>query len=232
MTGRLDPVTFPTTTAIVNASAGLLVHMRFWAGLGHTAEAWALGLLIATALAIPSGMVIGNSKFLFASTRVVVDFLRPIPVVALLPLALLVFGTTLKMKLLLITFGAFWPLLIQVMYGARDVDPVVADTARAFRLSRARRFIFVVLPSAAPFVATGMRLAATGAFVVAIISELVAGGPGLGLLMFESDNALRYADTYALVFIAGLLGLGLNFGLGRLERLALRWHPSHRIPER
>lgn len=228
-TGRLDPGTFPTTLAIARAVLGLLVDGEFWSALGHTAESWALGLAIAIGLAIPAGIVIGNSKFLFASTRVIVDFLRPIPVVALLPLGLLMFGTTIKMKLLLVVFGAFWPLLVQVVYGARDVDPVVADTARAFRLGRLRRFGFVVLPSAAPFVATGLRLAATGAFVVTIIAELVAGGQGLGLMMFQSDNAMRYSDTYALVFITGVLGLALNFGLARMEHLVLRWHPSQRI---
>jgi len=227
--GRLDATSFPTTSRIAGAGVGLLANRPFWSALGHTAESWALGLLIATVIAIPAGLMIGSNRFLFASTRVVVEFLKPIPVVAILPLALLMFGTTIKMKLLLVAYGALWPLLIQTTYGAHDVDPVVADTARAFRLSYPRRLGFVVLPSAAPFVATGLRLAAVHAFVITIVAELVAGGQGLGLMMFMSDNALRYADTYALAFIAGLLGLSLNFVLQRLERLSLHWHSSQRI---
>ena len=95
-------------------------------------------------------------------------------------------------------------------------------------MSYPRRLAFVVVPSAAPYMATGLRLAATSAFVITIVAELVAGGQGLGLMMFQADNALRYADTYALVVVTGLLGLLLNFAMRRLERLSLRWHPSQR----
>ena len=84
-------------------------------------------------LAIPIGIALGSSNFAASAFRVPIEFLRPIPSAALIPLLFLTLGTTLKSEVFLATFGAFWPLLVQTMYGVRDVDPIALDTARSFR---------------------------------------------------------------------------------------------------
>ena len=90
------------------------------------------GSALATLLAVPIGIVLGSSDFAARAFRVPIEFLRPIPSAALIPLLFLTLGTTLKSEIFLATFGAFWPLLVQTMYGVRDVDPVAIDTARSF----------------------------------------------------------------------------------------------------
>ena len=106
-------------------------------GLGHTVTAWALGMLITVAIGGALGVALGLSRTADAAGRVVVDFLRPVPSVALIPVAILIFGIGLKMQLMLIVFACVWPVLFNVRYGVQSVDPLLLDTARVAGLSRA-----------------------------------------------------------------------------------------------
>lgn len=224
----LDRTSFPPPTEVAGALGRVVGEEEFWTAFGETAKSTLLGLLVSIAIALPLGAALGLSEVAFRSARLVIEFLKPIPVVALLPLALLLYGTSLRMKLVLIVFGTLWPLLMQVVYGVQNVDAVAAETARAYRFSRRRRLVAVVFPSAAPFIATGLRVAGVTALLLSIVTELVGGAPGLGLQITRSQSAADYADLYALVVIVGLLGIAVNTMLRRLERRTLRWLPEHR----
>ena len=106
-------------------------------------------------LAVPIGIVLGSSDLAARAFRVPIEFLRPIPSAALIPLLFLTLGTNLKSEVFLAAFGAFWPLLVQTMYGVRDVDPVALDTARSFGSAGSSASTAVTLPSAVPYIATG-----------------------------------------------------------------------------
>ncbi|HEX6350587.1 MAG TPA: ABC transporter permease [Candidatus Dormibacteraeota bacterium] len=200
----------------------------FWADVGSTLEGWAIGLTLAALIAVPAGILIGSSRLGYQMLRAPIEFLRPIPSVALIPLAVLVFGTRLQNKVFLVTFACLWPLLFQAIYGVQDVDPVAVDTARAFGFGRPARLLRVVLPSAAPYLATGLRIASSVALILAVTSELVVGVPGLGRSINVAASSGDYALMYALIAVAGLLGLALNAAFGRLEGWLLRWHPAQR----
>ena len=122
----------------------------FWTAFGETVRGWAIGLGLAIVLAVPIGIALGSSDFAASAFRVPIEFLRPIPSAALIPLLFLTLGTNLKSEIFLATFGAFWPLLVQTMYGVRDVDPIATDTARSFRVGKLERLYRVTLPSALP----------------------------------------------------------------------------------
>ncbi len=224
----LDPTSFPPPTEVADALVGVVGESSFWTALGETAKSTLLGVLISVAIGFPLGVALGLSEVAFRSSRLVIEFLKPIPVVALLPLALLMYGTTLEMKLVLIVFGTLWPLLMQVMYGVQNVDAVASETSRAYRIARPRRLVAVVLPSAAPFIATGLRVAGVTALLLSIVTELVGGAPGLGLEIARSQSAADYAELYALVVITGVLGIAVNSALRAMERRTLRWLPEHR----
>lgn len=223
------PAEFVPPASTVLPELGVLVgDPGFWADVAATLTGWAIGLGLAVLVAVPLGLLIGTNAYLFRSTRAVVEFFRPIPSVALIPLAILVFGTTLDMKIFLIVFATFWPLLVQSIYGVQEVDPVTRDSARSFGLNRREIFLRITLPSAAPFIATGLRLASALAIVLAITAELVAGAPGLGRAVLLAQNAGDYDLMYALTVATGVLSLMLSAGLAQGERRLLRWHPSHR----
>lgn len=219
---------FPTSSEIASALAGELAEVAFWTALLDTLQGWALGLAIASVAGIVSGIVIGSSHLLRQLTASTIEFLRPIPSVALIPLAVLLFGTAIESKLVLVVYAAFWQVLIQVLYGVQDVDPVAQDTARAYRFSAWARIRYVTWPTALPYVITGLRLAAAVALILAVTAELVIGNPGLGSRLAVAQSSGAVATSYALVVVTGLLGVVVNLGARFAERRALAWHPSQR----
>ena len=150
---------FPPVSETLAELARQLTEGGFWEAVLNTMQGWALGLAIAAALAIPLGIVIGSSRLLYRAARGLIEFLRPIPSVALIPLAILIYGTGLESKVFLAAFAAFWQLLVATLYGVQDVDPVATDTARSFGFSRGQRLLRVTLPPAAARGASGGRAA-------------------------------------------------------------------------
>jgi ABC-type nitrate/sulfonate/bicarbonate transport system permease component len=201
---------------------------HLWTGVGQTLEGTAIGFGVGVLLGVAAGALIGLSSIAFRSTFLTVEFLKTIPVIAVLPLAVLIYGTTLKMKVLLVAFGVFFPICIQTTYGVRAVDPVVAETARAFGLGRVKRFIWTILPSAAPFVATGVRLAAAVALLLDVLAEIIAGGGGLGLQILQGQAGGDISYTYALILLVGIIGVIVVVGITAVEKRVMHWHELYR----
>lgn len=216
---------FPSPGATAGALRELAADGRFWAQIGQTGSSWIVGLLVAVALAVPLGLLLGLSDLAFRMSRVVVEALRPIPPVVVLPLALLVLGGGTAFKVTLIGQGAVWPLLVQTSYGVRTTDPVALDTALSYRLGGVRRLVFVRLPSALPLMMTGLRLAAATAFAVCLVTELVGGAKGLGAVMVLAQSGGDVETVFAVTIVAGAWGLLIALVFGILERRALRWTP-------
>jgi ABC-type nitrate/sulfonate/bicarbonate transport system permease component len=219
---------FPPMTTTFATLFKQLGEASFWKAVLQTLEGWALGLGIAAVVAIPLGMLIGSNMYVYRGLRPIIEFLRPIPSVALIPLAILIYGTGMQSKVFLAAFASTWPLLIQAIYGVRDLDPVQRETAQSFRIPLKDRLLKVSLPGAIPYIATGLRISSATALVLVVTAELVIGAPGLG----RAINTARAGGVpdlmYALTIATGLLGWGLNVLLSAVERRALHWHPSHR----
>jgi ABC-type nitrate/sulfonate/bicarbonate transport system permease component len=222
---------FPPISETLGTLVEQLGEADFWEAVGNTLQGWALGLAIAAALAIPIGIVIGSSRMLYRAVRGLIEFLRPIPSVALIPLAILIYGTGLQSKVFLAAFAAFWQLLVATLYGVQDVDPVATDTARSFRFSRAQRLFRVTLPSAVPYIATGLRIASAVSLILTVTAELVIGSAGLGRSINLARSGGNEELMYALILTTGVLGVLLNWIFMRAERRVLRWHPSQRPRE-
>lgn len=229
-TGVLDPSSVPGPGATFSALGSELGRSAFWDAIGSTVLAWALGLVVGTLVGLLMGTVVGLSRFFDRSTAGVVEFFKTVPVIAVLPLAILVLGTTLTMKVVLVSFAVAWPLLVQTSYGVKSMDPVIRDTARALRMGRYRRFFSVVLPSAAPFIATGLRVAAASALTITVVTELIAGGSGLGVQISNAaiSGATALPTMYGLIIAAGLLGVTVALAFTAVEKRLLRWHEAYR----
>lgn len=226
--GLLNEDHVPSMSATVAELAELLGDGSFWSAVGSTLEGWALGLGIAAVLAIPLGILIGSSATAYRSVRFVVEFLRPIPSVALVPLAVLIYGVGLESKVFLAAFASFWPLFVQTLYGVQDVDPVATDTARSFGLGRFERLYRIKLPSAVPYIATGLRISSAVALILAVTAEIVIGSAGLGREINVARSSGAVELMYALIITTGLIGWLLNIATTQAERRVLHWHPSHR----
>ena len=226
--GLLPARYFPPFHDVLLAMARNLVSQEFWLSVSYTVEAWFLGLTIAFVTAAIVGLILGSIPILWRYSESTIEFLRPIPSVALIPLAVLMFGIDVKSALLLIVYAAFWQILIQILYGVKDVDPVALDTARVYGLRRWSRIRYVSWPTALPYAITGLRLGASVALVLAVTAELVIGNPGIGHQVALAQSALALPEMYSLVITAGIMGVLVNILARFIERKALGWHQSTR----
>jgi ABC-type nitrate/sulfonate/bicarbonate transport system permease component len=226
--GIVAETNIPPASAALAELVTLFGDGSFWSAVGSTLQGWALGLGIAIALGVPLGLLIGSSRWAYRALRVPIEFLRPIPSVALIPLAVLIYGQGLESKVFLAAFASFWPLLIQTIYGVQDVDPVATDTARSFGLGRLERMWRVTVPSAVPYIATGIRISSAVALILAVTAELVIGAAGLGREINVARSGGDLDAMYALIVATGLLGWLLNLTTSAGERRVLHWHPSQR----
>jgi ABC-type nitrate/sulfonate/bicarbonate transport system permease component len=226
--GVLPARYFPALHEVLGAMLHNLGSQGFWLAVSHTTQAWFIGLAIAFVAAVLVGLVLGSIPVLWRYTESTIEFLRPIPSVALIPLAVLVFGIDVKSALLLIVYAAFWQILIQILYGVKDVDPVALDTARVYGLKRWSRIRYVSWPTALPYAITGFRLGASVALVLAVTAELVIGNPGIGHEVALAQSGLAIPEMYSLVITAGIMGVLVNVLARMIERKALAWHQSTR----
>ncbi|WP_203906985.1 ABC transporter permease [Rhizocola hellebori] len=232
MLGLIDREYLPYPTDVAARLTQELVDLAFWRRLGLTMQAWAIGLTIASLAALALGAVIGLVPFLRRATHTTVEFLRPIPSVAIVPVAVIIQGISIEAALIITVYASFWQMFVQVLYGVADVDAVARDTARSFGLTMTERLTKLVLPTALPYVMTGLRLAASVALILAITAEMVIGNPGLGtLIMLSRSTPGDAAGLYAFVVVAGLLGVTINAVFRRIERRVLHWHQSIRGEE-
>ncbi len=227
--GLVSPLYFPPLSEIVRALVTEASTLRFWVALGSTLRAWAIGLAISLVAGTVIGIVIGSSHLLRTLTRSTIEFLRPIPSVALIPLAVLLFGTRLPSTLMLVVYASFWQVLIQVLYGVQDVDPVARETARSYGLGPWAQVRHVTWPTTLPYLMTGFRLAAAVALILAITGEVTIGTAGIGKEIADTQSGGAVAPMYAYVVVAGLIGVIVNVAARALERRVLAWHPSVRL---
>lgn len=224
----ISPEFLPPLHVMLGALFAQMATLEFWAMLGSTLLGWGIGLTISMVAGVVLGTAIGMVPIVRKLTASTIEFLRPIPSVALIPLAVLMFGTTMQSTLLLVVYAGFWQVLIQVLYGVQDVDPVADDTARSYQFSLGRRLSTVVWPTMLPYVLTGFRLAATVCLVLEVTGELVIGSPGIGKQILLAQTGGNNPIIYSLVLLTGILGVAINLGAGRLQSFLLRWHPSVR----
>ncbi|MET7472250.1 ABC transporter permease [Micromonospora sp. NPDC005222] len=224
--GLVDPHYLPYATDVFGRLFQEVRDLAFWRRLRLTMTSWAIGLTVATLAAVALGTVVGLVPFLRRATHTTVEFLRPVPSVALIPLAVLMFGLQMRAALVIIVYAAFWQVFVQVIYGVADVDTVARDTARSFGLTRRERLRYLVLPTALPYLMTGLRLGAAVALILAVTAEMVIGNPGLGRMIELSRSAGDAVGLYGLVVVTGLLGLLVNVVFRFAERRSMAWHQS------
>jgi len=224
--GLIDPRDLPSVLDIARSgveNAGELGR----AALG-TLGVWAAGLALATVLGGAAGIALALLPWLERITRPLIEFMRPIPSVALIPVALIVIGLGFRMEVTLIAFASVWPVLFNAKAGVENVDPRFIETGRILGLGRASIVLRIVLPAALPAMATGVRTAAAIGLVLAITVEMLTGQKGLGFFVqFAALNG-QFAQMWAGTRFAGLLGLALNAIFMTTERRVLVWSMEHR----
>ena len=185
----------------------------------HTVGVTLLGWSVASVIGLGLGLTLGLSPTAYRCSITSFEVTRAIPPITLVPAALLIFGFSLRMELVLVIFGGTWPVLVNTIGGVRSIAPELRDVGTMLRLSRFATIQKIVLPAALPSVVVGLRLALSLCLVLAIVAEIVGNPAGVGNGLIRARQALQPALMFVYVIAAGLLGIALNAALGALVRL-------------
>jgi sulfonate transport system permease protein len=200
----------PAPSAIVLGAGELAASGELVAATLHTLESVFLGWAIAVAAGVSFGLLLGSSPLLRRYSMATIEVLRPMPAIAFVPVALLLFGFSIQTELMVIILPSLWPVLINTMGGLMGVHARLGDVGRTFRLSRAAILYKVFVPAATPAIMVGVRISLTLAVVLAVLAEMVGNPEGLGYAVVSQQQALRPDLMFVYVAVIGLLGLALN----------------------
>ncbi len=182
------------------------------------------GFVIGAALALPLGLLMGASPRIYELFNPLMQILRPIPPIAYIPLAILWFGLGNPPSFFLIAIGAFFPVLMNTIAGVRQVDGIYLRAARNLGVNQWTMFTRVILPAATPYILAGVRIGIGTAFIVVIVSEMIAVNDGLGFRILEAREFMWSDKIIAGMITIGLLGLAIDSAVSRLNNHLLRWH--------
>ena len=209
-------------SAAVRALLGAMADGSLLQATAFTLGSAGLGLLIGAALGIMLGIALGLSRRAAQLSVVSVELLRPIPSVALIPLAMLVFGFGLRMEFSVVAFATFWPILILTQAAVAQVDPRLLEVSQVLGLSVRQRSLKIVLPAIAPRLFVALRLGVAVALVVAVTVEIAANPNGMGYAMMIAQQSLEPALMLAWLAWIGVVGFVINAMAERLRRSVAR----------
>lgn len=223
----VSPVFLPSPARVAAALERGFLKDTLYAEFLQTVGRMAVGWLFASILAIAAGTLISMSGSLKRYLTPTLEFLRPLPAPATIPLFATMLGLNEQMIITVISFGAIWPTLLATIHGFGAVDRRLYEVGGALGLSRLSFVLKIALPSAAPDILSGMRLSLTIALILTVVCEMIAGTGGLGYWILNYGRLFRADSLFAGVILLGLIGLTANFFMSRVEIFILRWRIAH-----
>ena len=201
----LPPISQVLVALFASVSTGqVLSHLAI------TVVRFAESYLLAAAIGVTLGVVLGYSRFLHDLLEMPIEFLRPMPSVAIVPVAILMLGIGDSMIVAVTVYATLWPVLINTIDGVNQIESVLIHTGRTFGIGRLRLLRQVILPAAAPYVVTGLRIGLSIALILVTTAEMLAGSKGLGFFILDEERSMNSANMYAGILLVAALGYTLN----------------------
>ncbi|WP_110950702.1 ABC transporter permease [Pseudomonas bohemica] len=217
-------INVPTPLAVVQAAVGLVDSGRLMQHLSASLSRVFAGYLAALLIGVGLGVIIGRSRWAEDLLLPPLEVLRPIPAVAWIPLAILMFPSS-ELSMVFITFtGALFPILLNTVHGVEAVDPRLIASARSLGAGRRAILLEVILPGAAPSIITGLAIGMGTSWFCLVTAEMISGQFGIGYYTWESYTIQNYADIVVGMLLIGLLGMGSSLLVKRLGHLFTPWH--------
>lgn len=224
----VSSTTFPEPTLVLQRCWELITDFDFLGQVGDTMKTWLAAVVIATAVAVPTGLLMGYFAALYRPASTVVHAARSVPATSLIPVAILLFGLGFDLKLAVALYAIVWPLLLNAMYGVRSADGLMITTGRSLGWGKRKILVRVILPAATPLIATGVRLASSIALVLVLSTELLGASTGVGTLITQYQQDQENDYVYAGILIVGLLGAVVYYALSAIERYVFPWAVANR----
>jgi len=215
---------FPPVSEIGREAWDVWPSADFLSAVGASLKRLAAGYAIGALAGVSIGVAMGSSPRVRSALGPTTEFLRALPVIAVVPIALVVLEDADAMRVAVIAVGVFFPLLVATVDGVRAVSLEIRDTAALFRLGEVERSVRVYLPAALPTIFAGLRTALSIGLVLVVISEFTGEGDGLGVYIWTQRYLFAVPEMYAGILFLGLLGYALNMLFLVLERHVLAWH--------
>jgi len=204
-------------SAALKAFVGAALDGSLWEATAFTLGTAALGLLAGAGLGLLLGIALGLSPRAARMGFLSIEVFRPVPSVALIPLAMLMFGFGLRMELAIVAFATFWPMLVLVQAAVRQVEPRLLEVSRMLGLSARERAFKIVLPAIVPRLFVALRLGVAVALVVAVTVEIAANPHGMGYAMMIAQQSFDPALMLAWLGWIGVVGYAVNAAMQRLQ---------------
>ena len=214
----------PPVSQILSALFDLLISGQVAVHCVATLGRFLIGYFIAAAVAVGAGIVLGYFRFIYSLFEMAIEFLRPMPSVAIIPVAVLILGIGDAMIVAVTVYASAWPIIINTIDGVRHIDPTLIATGRTFGLRGWRLLWRIVLPGALPYVVTGLRISLAIALIIVTTAEMVVGSKGLGFFILDEERSLRNTTMYAGIILISMLGYLLNRFFLRVEGVTMKWH--------
>lgn len=224
----ISPLFFPSPFRTIEALWGQISNGQLWEPLTSTITRMAWGWLLASVLGVLLGALIANSSLVRRLTHPLLEFMRPLPASAIIPVAILAFGLSSTMSTSVIAFGSIWPVLLASVQGFSSVDERLREVASVLRLTAMERFIKVSLPSAMPGILAGARVGLSVALILAVVTEMQASLTGIGQNILLAQRSFKTPDLYAGVVVLGAIGFVTSAAIQAIENKVLRWRNSAR----
>jgi ABC-type nitrate/sulfonate/bicarbonate transport system permease component len=218
-----SPIFLPGPWVVLAAVTALAIDGSLWGHLGATLGRVAAGFAIGTALGLALGLPAGHFPGVRRLLEPIVEMLRPIPPLAVLPLFIVWIGIGEASKVGFITYATFFPMFLSTVHAVRQVDPLLLRAAASLGARRGQRFSRVILPAALPDIFTGIRLGVALSFFVIVISEFIGAEQGLGYLINDGRNFFLVPQMLGAAVLLGVLGFASSMLVGLLERRLVRW---------
>jgi ABC-type nitrate/sulfonate/bicarbonate transport system permease component len=223
VSARFNSLYFPPLSSIWSDMRQVLLH-NFTSDIVPSLQNFAAGLALAVALGLGLGLALGLNDKLYQALQPLLEFMRAIPGVAILPVMLVIFGIGTNMKVAVIAFGALWPVLLNTIDGVRGVDRLILDVARGYRIRGWHALTRIVLPSASPQIIAGVRISVSLGVILIVASEYIASTEGIGYLELQSARQYQMGVMWATLLMLGVLGYLANASFRLFENRLLRWH--------
>jgi ABC-type nitrate/sulfonate/bicarbonate transport system permease component len=219
----VNRIFFPPPSEILYFLLQDLASGELFFHIGVSLQRAFTGFAVAATLSIPFGILLGWKRWLYKIFEPLVESLRPIPGLALIAPSILFFGIGDLTNIFVVTYGCFFVMLINAIYGVYGVDRVMMLSMRSMSASEKDIFRKLVLPSALPYVFAGMRQAVSVMLIIVVGSEMIISSAGLGYYLLEAERTFKYHYMYGTLLVLAALGYGLNRGFLLVEERLLRW---------
>lgn len=221
-----NPIFLPGPWLVLGNVLDMAIRGQLWIHLAATLERVALGFGAGAVLGVGLGLAAGHLTPIRHIVEPLVELLRPIPPLAMLPMFIVWVGIGEISKVGFITYATFFPIFLTTITGVRQIDPILLRAAQSLGARGVGLFTRVILPAALPDILTGLRLGVALAFFVIVISEFIGAEHGLGYLINDGRNFFLVPQMLGAAVLLGMLGYAGNAAVRALERRVLRWqHP-------